>query len=111
MPIYEYRCADYHEAFSLLRSSSDRNIVVSCPLYDGEGTRVILSAPYADSMDKNLRKAYETNEHSRHEPQTLTQYKERHGAGCPCCSSAKKAAKSGNDKMKTAGSRPWMLSH
>jgi hypothetical protein len=41
----------------------------------------------------------------------LSQYKERHGAGCRCCSGTQKSSSSKNAKMKTAGSRPWMLSH
>ncbi|GCC48592.1 hypothetical protein chiPu_0032624 [Chiloscyllium punctatum] len=69
-------------------------------------------------MPSDKRKAYATNEQSRHAPKTLDQYKAAHGPGCGCCSSSsgkKKPArlmtktKSGAKGFPTA--RPWMISH
>lgn len=114
MPVYEYLCSECGSDYTLLRSMAERDNPSYCPFCSREGFKVILTAPRTTFMAKNTRIAHEINERSRHEPQTPDQYKaKKHGPGCGCCS-GKKARQTGPDgtpAARTAGSRPWMISH
>lgn len=115
MPVYEYICTDCGKDYTLLRPMSERNKPSYCTFCNHEGVKVVLTAPHTAILSKQTRIAHETNERSRHEPQTLDQYKaKRHGPGCGCCSGKKTTQKKNPDgtlAAKTAGSRPWMISH
>lgn len=117
MPIYEYLCNDCGP-FTDMRPMAECDLPQDCPQCETPSPRVILTAPAFFCMPSDKRKAYATNEQSRHAPKTLDQYKAAHGPGCGCCSSSsgkKKPArlmtktKSGAKGFPTA--RPWMISH
>ena len=85
------------------------------PALRDESPRVILTAPNFFCMPSDRRKAHATNERSAHAPKTLDQYKAAHGAGCGCCSTARRAGAADDEDTSGAKSfptaRPWMISH
>ncbi|QLF93083.1 zinc ribbon domain-containing protein [Pseudomonas sp. ABC1] len=114
MPIYEYDCPACGD-FTLLRSLAEREQPCACPACGQASVQVIRSAPRTTSMPASLLRSHEVNERSRHAPQSLAEYKNnrRHPAGCSCCSTSKKPAAAQGEPapLKSAGSRPWMISH
>jgi len=113
MPVYEYLCDDCGP-FTDMRPMSECDDPQICPKCEGSSPRVILTAPNYFCMSVDKRKSFATNERSQHAPQTVAEYKARHGAGCGCCSPKKPArlmtkSKSGAKGFPTA--RPWMISH
>lgn len=113
MPNYEYVCTDCGKDYVLMRSIAERNDLSYCPFCNHEGVKTILTAPNVSFLSKNSRIAHETNERSRHAPQTMDQYKaKQHKPGCSCCSGKKqKTNPNGTPAAKSSGSRPWMISH
>jgi putative FmdB family regulatory protein len=115
MPLYDYSCTDCGNNYNLLRKIANRNDPSNCPLCNCAGERVMLGAPNISIMSKSNRIAHETNERSRHAPQTMEQYKDKkHSPGCTCCSSTKTQQKKnpdGTPAIKYSTNRPWMISH
>lgn len=115
MPIYEYDCIACGD-FTALRSMVERDQPCPCPVCGGNGNRVILSAPGLTTLKPSQRRAHETNERSRHAPQSLAEFQQnrQHPAGCNCCTSSKSAVSTRTNphalKGKPSG-RPWMISH
>jgi putative FmdB family regulatory protein len=106
MPVYDYECPDCG-VFTALRPMSAFRDPCACPDCGREGPRVFLTMPAIAGMDQARRTAIATNERAANEP------KRSHGAGCSCCSGAKKtkdAEKPGGLKSFTTA-RPWMISH
>jgi putative FmdB family regulatory protein len=114
MPIYEYDCPACGD-FTQLRPMAERDAACACPACGTASVRVILSAPGLATMASGQRRAMETNERSRHAPQTSAEYQaRRHPAGCSCCGPSKPTAptKANPHALKTSPSaRPWMISH
>jgi putative FmdB family regulatory protein len=113
MPVYEYLCDDCGP-FTDMRPMAECDDPQGCPQCEVMAPRVILTAPNFFPMAVDKRKASATNERSQHAPQTVAEYKAKHGPGCGCCSGNKPArlmtkSKSGAKGFPTA--RPWMISH
>lgn len=113
MPVYEYLCGDCGP-FTDMRPMSECDDPQDCPRCATSAPRVILTAPAFFCMPSDKRKAHATNERSTHAPQTVAEYKAKHGPGCGCCSSKKparlmKKTATGSKSFPTA--RPWMISH
>ena len=112
MPVYDYLCDDCG-AFTVMRPMAECDDPHDCPACGETAPRAFLTAPYFATMDAGRRQAFATNERSSHAPQTLAQMKDKHGAGCSCCSGKSmrytKKDKRGNKSFPS--SRPWMISH
>jgi putative FmdB family regulatory protein len=111
MPVYEYLCADCG-AFEGMRPMSESAMPAACPECGCDAPRAVLTAAATSLMDAGTRRAYATNERSRHAPKLASQ---QHGRGCSCC-----APKSSTNGVTTDGkaapksfpkARPWMISH
>jgi len=113
MPVYEYLCNDCGP-FTDIRSMAECDLPQDCPHCEASSPRVILTAPNFFCMPSDRRRAHAANEKSRHAPQTLAEYKSKHGPGCGCCSGNKPARMMTRTKGGAMGfptSRPWMISH
>ncbi len=113
MPIYEYLCDDCGP-FTDMRPMAECDDPQSCPDCATLAPRVILTAPHFACMPASERKAHATNERSRHAPQTVAEYKSKHGPGCGCCSGKKPARLMTKSRSRAKGfptARPWMISH
>ncbi|MGJ5010061.1 zinc ribbon domain-containing protein [Bradyrhizobium oligotrophicum] len=113
MPVYEYLC-DECGPFTDMRPMSECDEPQVCPQCQDMAPRVILTAPAFACMPAERRTAHATNERSRHAPQTVAEYKAKHGPACGCCSPKKSPrlmtkSRSGAKGFPTA--RPWMISH
>lgn len=110
MPLYEYECPE-HGAFEELHPLSECSMEQQCPECGGPARRAILSAVRISSMSPTLRAAHATNERSAHEPKTSKQH--RHGPGCGCSQSIRKArtTRGADGSRMFPGRRPWMISH
>jgi putative FmdB family regulatory protein len=108
MPAYEYDCAQCG-GFTAIRPMSASGDPQTCPGCGEMAPRAILTAPAFAGMPAASRIAHATNERARHEPKQSS----KHGAGCGCCSGARKpAAAAAADGVKSFPSkRPWMISH
>ena len=108
MPTYEYECA-YCGPFDARRAIAERDTPASCPSCETFSARVIRSAPQLFSLGQTARSAHAVNERSAHEPVRSS----AHGAGCGCCSGKIKLPRSAEAQAapRTAGGRPWMISH
>jgi putative FmdB family regulatory protein len=113
MPLYDYSCAACGD-FRLLRPMAKRNAPARCPDCQQTATRQIL-APALALMNPARRKAFATNEKSRHEPRVSQAHSCGSGCGCGPGSSIKpkrqKKTKLGTLQSGKATSRPWMLGH
>lgn len=111
MPLYEYECAT-HGVFDALRPLSEYQSPQACPCCGLEASRVVATAINLGYLSSNTRKAHQRNELSAHAPVSSREVK--HGAGCSCCSGARKPSKTvvTPDGGKSFPSkRPWMISH
>ncbi|MEJ0034512.1 MAG: zinc ribbon domain-containing protein [Gammaproteobacteria bacterium] len=110
MPLYEYECSK-HGAFERMRPLAESAMAQKCPECGKAAPRAILSAARLAAMAPTLRAAHATNERSAHEPKSSKQH--RHGPGCGCSQSARKAttARAADGSKMFPGRRPWMISH
>ncbi len=113
MPVYDYLC-DACGPFTDMRPMAECDDPQTCPSCAMMAPRAILTAPNFFCMPSERRMAFATNERSANAPQTVAEYKARHGAGCGCCAPKKPPrlmtkSKSGAKGFPTA--RPWMISH
>ncbi len=112
MPVYDYLCGRCGP-FTDMRPMAECTLPNECPECGDDAPRAFLTAPNLASMPAERRLAHVTNERSAHAPQTLSDRKKAHGAGCGCCSKKSmrytKRGKSGSKSFPA--SRPWMLSH
>ena len=113
MPLYDYTCSACGD-FRLLRPMARRNALARCPDCKETGSRLIL-APALALMSPQRRKAFATNERSRHEPRVSSAHTCGSGCGCGPSSSIKpkRMRKTGLGALHDgkATSRPWMLGH
>ena len=113
MPLYDYTCSACGD-FRLLRPMARRNAPARCPDCKETGSRQIL-APALALMSPQRRKAFATNERSRHEPRVSSAHTCGSGCGCGPSSSIKpkRMRKTGLGALQAgkATSRPWMLGH
>ena len=98
MPLYDYDCLACGP-FEAARAMIDFAGPAPCPAC-GEAAPRALSVPGLRVLDPARRLAHSTNEASAHAPRRSGGV---HSSGCKCCSS--------RPKTKSAGSRPWMISH
>jgi putative FmdB family regulatory protein len=112
MPVYDYLCEDCGP-FTDMRPMAECESPNDCPSCGDSAPRAYLTAPRLSGLSAERRTAYATNERSAHEPGTLSGMKQKHGAGCGCCSakSPGKTQKSKGGAKSFPGSRPWMISH
>ena len=113
MPTYDYSCQDCG-GFDAIRSMSQRDEAVACPLCASASPRVFAHAPQLALKDSGTRTALATNERARHEPKTSRDYTRlKHPAGCGCCSTSKRSATvtGANGNKAFPSKRPWMISH
>ncbi|QHI98532.1 zinc ribbon domain-containing protein [Xylophilus rhododendri] len=120
MPTYEYDCSDCG-GFDVIRRLSERNEPAACPACARASQRVFASAPRLACVSAEQRKAFDTNERSRHAPRSSRDGDQgsygrmRHPSGCGCCSTS--AGKRGATVTAANGAkgfpskRPWMISH
>jgi putative FmdB family regulatory protein len=106
MPTYEYECGDCG-VFDLHRGIAQRNAAASCPVCDGDAHRVIMSAPLLSSMATGTRTAHAINERAAHEPVRSS----THGPSCGCCKPKVTLPRTAESSTRSAGGRPWMISH
>ncbi len=113
MPLYDYTCSACGD-FRLLRPMARRNAAAPCPDCKQKASRVIL-APALSLMSPQRRKAFATNERSRHQPRVSTSHQCGSGCGCGPTTSIKpkriKNTKWGPLQAGKATARPWMLGH
>ena len=105
MPIYEYRC-DMHGPFDEIRSFSQADAPLACPVCAGPTSRLI-SIPHLRGMERSTRVAMERTERSRHQP---------HVCHSGCGHQRRAAASEQDAARKTAlrdyqGPRPWVIEH
>ena len=113
MPVYDYQC-EACGSFSEMRPMAECEQPSECPQCGHDAPRVYLTAPYYAGMSSERRLAHATNERSAHAPSTLSALKNKHGAGCACCSGKKmsRTTRRGKNGSKSfPASRPWMISH
>jgi putative FmdB family regulatory protein len=108
MPTYEYQCDDCG-VFDSRRTIAERDVPASCPVCAAEAVRVIRSAPLLSSLGGSTRAAHAVNERAANEPVRSS----AHGTGCGCCSTKVTLPRSdsGQGETRSAGGRPWMISH
>lgn len=113
MPVYDYQCQRCGP-FTETRPMAMCEAPCECPECGADAPRAFLTAPYFASMAADRRIAIATNERAASTPQTLSAMTRSHGSGCGCCSGKplrRNKAKTGPGGTKSAGSRPWMISH
>ena len=112
MPVYDYQC-DTCGPFSEMRPMAECEKRSECPQCGNHAPRAYLTAPYYAGMSSELRLAHATNERSAHAPSTLSGLKNKHGAGCACCTgkSSRMTRRGKNGSKSFPTSRPWMISH
>lgn len=113
MPTYDYACPRCG-GFDAFRTLAARNEAAACPGCGSPSARVFASAPRLALMEGSTRRAMDTNERARHEPQRSGDYARlKHPAGCGCCSTSRRGATvtAPNGNKAFPGKRPWMISH
>jgi putative FmdB family regulatory protein len=113
MPTYDYACPRCG-GFDAFRSLAARNEAAACPGCGSPSARVFASAPRLALMEGSTRRAMDTNERARHEPQRSGDYARlKHPSGCGCCSTSRRGATvtAPNGNKAFPGKRPWMISH
>lgn len=108
MPTYDYDCPRCG-VFAALRPIAARNAALACPSCARDAARIIVAAPVLASLSAAARGAHATNERASHEPRRSS----AHGSGCGCCAPAVKFPRAAEAQAapRTAGGRPWMISH
>jgi len=117
MPLYDYVCAGCGP-FEALAPMNRYAEPCDCPVCGSAAPRALLTAPRLAVMDGVRRRAFETNERSRHAPTHSTAEGRAlgrasgHVPGCSCCSGTKtKASTAANGAKAFPSKRPWMISH
>jgi putative FmdB family regulatory protein len=112
MPVYDYLCAGCGP-FTEMRPMAECDLPKDCPRCGEAAPRAFLTAPYCAAMPAERRLVHATNERSANAPSTLSQMKQRHGAGCACCSgtSRRRTRRGRNGAKSFPAGRPWMISH
>ncbi|WPB57426.1 zinc ribbon domain-containing protein [Xylophilus sp. GOD-11R] len=126
MPTYEYDCVACG-GFDAIRRVADRNEPAVCPGCSVAAARVFATAPRLACVSAEQRKAFDTNERSRHAPRSSRDGDQgsygrmRHPSGCGCCSSSSSSSSSSGKRGATVtaangakafpSKRPWMISH
>ncbi|MCK0198525.1 zinc ribbon domain-containing protein [Ancylobacter sp. 6x-1] len=120
MPVYEYLC-DTCGDFTALRPMSEYQAPQPCPDCGASAPRVLLTAPHFSAMSRASFTAHATNEQARHAPLSTDEYRakqerQKHAAGCSCCSGGMKTKKSRTASSPSGAksfpsARPWMISH
>lgn len=114
MPTYDYQCPQCGP-FETLRPMAQRNEACACPECGAQSARALLSAPRLSAVSGAVRHAHETNERAANAPSTSRDYvaRNRHPAGCGCCSGGKRSATatSASGAKAFPSKRPWMISH
>ncbi|MGI4861845.1 MAG: zinc ribbon domain-containing protein [Janthinobacterium lividum] len=107
MPTYDYDCPRCG-VFAALRPIAARNAALACPSCALDAARIIVAAPVLASLSTAARGAHATNERAAHEPRRSS----GHGSGCGCCGPLRfPRAPETPAATRTAGGRPWMISH
>jgi len=108
MPTYEYECIECG-VFDARRAIAERNVPAACPACAAGSARVVRSAPLLSALAGAARVAHGVNERAAHEPVRSS----THGPGCGCCSGKLRLPRSAKAQpaSRTAGGRPWMISH
>ena len=114
MPIYEYQCSNCVNTFSAQNSVSNYQQPASCPECGGLAPRIVSTPPQLNAMNPSLRKAFQVNEKSAHEPGV--RHKHHCGSSCGCGSSTKPTDAATQQApalvaKQQLGKRPWMLGH
>lgn len=109
MPVYEYVCKK-HGTFEALRPMESYADPCACPACGAQSARIMLTAPRLTARDRGQMRAHAVNERSASDPKRSSS----HGAGCACCSPARKGGKASAGPEAAKGfpsRRPWMISH
>jgi putative FmdB family regulatory protein len=108
MPTYEYECSECG-VFDARRTIAERDAPASCPACAAGAARVMRSAPLLSSLAGASRVAHGINERAANEPTRSS----THGSSCGCCSGKVRLPRSAEPQAasRTAGGRPWMISH
>jgi len=104
MPTYDYRCSACGD-FAVMRPMARRDEPAGCPACGMLAGRALVAAPSLACMNGGARSAHAVNERSAAAPKESR----LHGAGCGCCGAKELAGRP--EAAKSAGSRPWMISH
>jgi putative FmdB family regulatory protein len=99
--LYEYAC-ETCGVFSATRPMAEYDLPAYCPACAVACPRT-LTLPQLAGMDGARRQAAAVNERSAHAPKSTR----THGSGCACC----RPKPAGSQTNKSAGTRPWMISH
>ena len=116
MPTYDYACGDCG-GFDALRSIARRDEPADCPGCGAAAPRVFVTAPGLALVDDGTRRAMDTNERARHEPQRSGDHTRlRHPNGCGCCGGGGNSQRGAtlrapNGNKAFPSKRPWMISH
>jgi putative FmdB family regulatory protein len=109
MPIYDYVCTDcgpFTEMMPMVAYEDD----AQCPQCGADAARAMLSVPHLSGMNRSRFTAHAINEKNAHAPETSARTG-RHPPGCGCCKTTPRTTSQPPKAMKSAGTRPWMISH
>jgi putative FmdB family regulatory protein len=99
MPVYEYLCKDCGP-FKLMRSMSEYELPVDCPLCQASAPRVMLAASYCSTVSPQTRLAQTANEQTAGSRPSAA---DAHGASCSCCTSSfSRASKRAGEKASSS---------
>lgn len=114
MPLYDYLC-QHCGPFDAMRSIA-QGAQAPCPGCGHQAARAWLHAPMLSGLNAQKRQALATNERAQNEPRSSgdgdSYQRLGHAANCGCCRPLMgRASKATQGVARTAGQRPWMLSH
>ena len=108
MPIYDYLCTECGP-FTEMMPMSAFEADAQCPHCGADAARAMLSVPHLANTNRSRFTAHAINEKNAHAPETSAQTG-RHPPGCGCCKPPRTTSQPPK-AMKSAGTRPWMISH